>query len=234
VAVLLRFSVDDLEHLSRAVRAVEVEEPTMVGAAAAVTRLLHRELVMVRLYVTQPFRALPENRRELARSLAPDVEDNVSCLVTLATNGDGTLPEGSRPEEHVLPFTPLVFERIPLMAHLLEGVGIDMEAAVTQERAVELRLQHRTFNAYLESNLADNEALLPDPIHRQVVRERGINSMLALAGVLPTGGLMLLLLQTNVELNDAVVSLLQPLATAVKAALIPYSLAIFEPRVPRS
>jgi hypothetical protein len=58
--------------------------------------------------------------------------------------------------------------------------------------------------------------------------------MLALAGVLPTGGLMLLVLQTSVELNDSVVSLLQPLATAVKAALIPYSLAIFEPRSPRT
>lgn len=211
----------------------------MAEAAAHITEYLFDELlddagdracVLVRIYATQPFSALPEHLRRIAREVAPDVEPTTACLVTLASNGSTELPAHTLPEEHVLPFTVSVFEGVPFMPTLLERVGVELDAVHDPDRAVEIRLQHRTFNAYVGRGLAEDEELVPNPLHRQVLRERGISTVVALAGVLPTGGLLLMMLQTAIDVPERVVPLLQPLAVAVKASLIPHSLAILERR----
>lgn len=233
------FSVDDLEVMSRDIRGMGATSRTMAEAAAEITAYLYdglldgrggRSCVMVRLFATQSFRALPERLQAVAREVADDLEPTTSCLVTLASNGSTQLPPESLPEERVLPFTRSVFDGIPFMPTLLERVGVETEAALDPRRAVDIRLQHRTFNVYIGRRLADDDVLLPNELHRQVVRERGIEAVVALAGVLPTGGLLVMMLQTCSDVPDAVGELLQPLAVAIKAALIPHALAILEPR----
>lgn len=239
MANLHAFSVEDLEVMSREIRAMGSTSPTMADAAAEISAYLYdglrdgrgeRDCVMVRLFATQPFRSLPEHLQRVARQVADDMAPSTSCLVTLASNGSTELPPESLPEERVLPFTRSVFGGIPFMPTLLERVGVETEAALDPRRAVEIRLQHRTFNVYIGRQLADDEVLLPNELHRQVVRDRGIAAVVALAGVLPTGGLLMMMLQTCSDVPDAVGELLQPLAVAVKAALIPHSLAILAPR----
>lgn len=239
MATLREFSVDDLEDMGRDIRGMGAEAATMAEAAAEISGYLYEHLldeqgepacVMVRIYASQPFKVLPPHLQRVAADVADDLTEDGACLVTLASNGSTELPAGSLPEEYVLPFTDSVFRDIPFMPVLLERLGLDRASALDPRRAVEIRLQHRTFNAYVGRDLADDVELLPNPIHRQVVRERGIKTVVGLGGVLPTGGFLMVMIQSTDDVPDRVVQLLQPLAVAIKAALIPHSRAILVPR----
>lgn len=239
MANLAEFSVGDLETMNRHILRLGRGKTSMVEAACEVTGYLYdnllaadgeRACVMVRLYVTQPLSTLPTELQDIARSLAPDVTDASACMTTLAHNGSAELPAGSLPEEYVLPFTDELTASIPLLPSLLEQVGVDLDSAIDPRRAIDVRLQHRTLNVYSATNLAEDEALLPNPLHREVVRQRGIKSLVALAGVLPTGAMLLLILQARIEVPERAVFFLQPLGVAVKAALVPHALSIFGER----
>lgn len=239
MANLAEFSVGDLEAMNRDILRLGRDRASMVDAACDVTGYLYdnllgddgeRACVTVRLYVTQPLSALPTELQDIGRSLAPDATDATACLTTIAHNGSPTLPPASLPEEHLLPFTDGLMASIPFIPNLLEQIGVDLASAVDPRRAIEVRLQHRTLNVYAATDLGEDEALLPNPVHRDIVRQRGIKSLVALAGVLPTGSMLMLILQARIEVPERAVFFLQPLGVAVKACMVPHALTIFGQR----
>lgn len=236
--MLTTFSVADLESLSHAMRDMRSDHGSMAEAAAEITGLLYREFqepsggpacINVRIQVSQILAALPPMFARAALEVDPAATAETPCLVGLSSNGHVDIPEGGLPEEWALPITARVFAELPMMPRLLEQIGMELDAVTDPGRAVAIRLQHRSFNVYLATDLAEDEVLLPNPVHRALVRDRGIKSFVAAAGVLPTGGLLLISFQTSVVVTPEIAEMLRPLATSVKATLIPYSRSIFPP-----
>lgn len=236
MAILSKFTVSDLENMSRAMRTLNPARPSMASMASEVTGFLHQNLLdeegrpacaLVRIYVTQPIRALPAPHAEAAHHVDADADATTTCLVALASNGEIDRPVGGPAESWVVPFTNTAFAQVPMMPRLLEKVGLDLDAACDTTRAIATLLQQRTFSVYLATDFAADELLIPKAEHRQLVRERGVKSLVALAGVLPTGDVLMLILQARVAVSEEIAELLRPLAVGIKASLIPYSRTIF-------
>lgn len=238
LACLPSLTLDDIDRLRVGIRAAGEGAGSMVDAAVEVTRQLAENLVdeagqractTVRLYKTHRLDRLPPHLQATGRMVAP-VPDDAQCLVLLAADGSPGLPPGALPEELVLPLVPSVLDEVPIMPRLLEQLGVEIEAAVDPEVARSRQLQQQTLRAFCEPNLAENEELVPNPAHREVLRRLGTRALVSVGGALPTGDLFILALHTGSPVGDEVCDLFRLLAVAIKATLIPYTFTVFEGR----
>jgi hypothetical protein len=215
----------------------------MVEAATAITGLLLRDLhtaqgdqacVSVRLHKTHLAEDLPGELRTaaqevaLAHGVAP-LEDGRQCLVLLSADGLPPLSDGRPLEDRVLPLVPSILDGVPLMPRVLSALGIDIAVAFDPQAVLSRSLQQQPLRAYCQTNLADDELLLPSADHRDALKQLGATTLLAAGGALATGDLFFLSLVAREQVDDRVCDLFRLVAVVVRASLTPFSFTVFAP-----
>ena len=233
MAVLERFSIDDLVSFSRDIREMGDGAGSMTDVCEEVAGYLLAELrdgdgdpacALVSMHKTHVFRRLPEFLQEHACAADDSLQPDTACLTLLARKESMPLPP-AEPGDLVRPLTERCFEQQPIFVRLLESLGADRTSLLDPNQALAMQMQHRELNVYLEPDLASSGLIEDDA--REQVRALGIRSVVALGGVLPSGDLFLVSLLTKVDVDERVADLLRSLGTAVKVPLIPFSFRPF-------
>ena len=233
MAVLERFTVDDLVAFSTDLRGMGAGASSMCEVSQEIADHLLANLVddagepaclSVTLHKTHVFERLPLHLRDVAVEADPTVEPKTACLALLARSDTGVLPP---PEaaERVRPLTPSAFTEQPIFVRLLAALGVDEASVLDPEQALAMRMQHRELNVYVEPELATSD--LVDDAAREMVRQLGIHSLVAIGGILPSGDLFLVALIAKVPVGERVADLLRSLGTAAKVSLIPFTFKPF-------
>jgi len=182
---------------------------------------------LIRLYVTARHTDLEEHLRGLALAAAPDVVADTRCLTLLASSGvDPAWNDRRSSQRHqVLPlFDEALVERLPMVAALLKGMGIDLASVVRPDPTEHATRSGRRYDLFFVPEAAGS-ASVPDG---EFVERFGIRSTVGFGGVLPSGELFAVVLFARVTLTREVAELLRSLALTVQALLVPHTYRLFE------
>jgi len=212
----------------------------MEAAARSVVERLFTELVdhqggpacaLVRLYVTARLGELEPRLQHLARSKGrvdgPGLSIDTRCLTLLASAGLVPAWNDRRTSENhqVIPLSDEeLVTRLPMVAGLLGGLGIELASAVRPDPADNFARSGRRYDLFFVPEAADSPSV-PDA---GFVAHYGIRSTVGFGGVLPSGELFAVLLFTRVALTQAVADLLRSLALTVQALVMPHTYRVFD------
>ena len=234
---LARFSIDDLESCSAALRGLSGSADTLEGVAQHVVETLHegfinevgtRQTALVRFYKTHRFAALPADLQDFAARISADVRSTPAtpCLTLLASTGvEPAWRDRRRSAGHQaipIPSSEAV-TRLPMVAKLLADLGLEVETLTGVNGPDALQLHHRSYDVFYVPEAAGS----PWVPAQDFVRTYGIRSVVGLGGVLPSGDLYALLLFSVVKVEEIALDGLRPLASAVKAAVIRHTYDVF-------
>jgi len=209
----------------------------MEAAARRVVDRLFAELVdhqgqpacaLVRLYATAQLGGLEPRLQDLARANGgPGCREDTRCLTLLASAGLEPAWNDRRTSEHhqVIPLSDEeLVTRLPMVAGLLSGLGIELASVVRPDPADNIARSGRRYDLFFVPEAAGSP-LVPDV---RFVERCGIRSTVGFGGVLPSGELFAVVLFTRVALTRAVADLLRSLALTVQALVVPHTYRVFE------
>jgi hypothetical protein len=230
------FDVEGLESYSAAVRGLRTDATSMEEVGERIVRSVYedftagvdeRAFALVRLYKTHQYGALPVDLQAFARSAAGITPAaTVRCLTLLATAGD--LPawcERRRSVGHqAIPLTSsAAIDRLPMVARLVEALGLNVEEVLEVTPRDALQLHHRRYEVFFIPEATDS----PWIPAQDFVREHRIRSVIGCGGVLPSGDLFALIGFAKVTVSDEVAEYFRSIALAYKAALVPFTYNVF-------
>jgi hypothetical protein len=180
------------------------------------------ELVLTRFYVTARFDLLEPEQQAAARAiLGHEPEPQTRCMALLATRG-AEAPWNSRHSSQghkAIPLPDSTFvSRLPMVAGVFEGLGLDPRALESPKQLAEAERQQ--FSVFLVEDALGSPKI---PAQADFVQKHGIASVLAFGGVLPRGELFFTLLFARAPIKRETADLFGPLALSVKLAVLPYS-----------
>ena len=232
---LTAFGLSDLVRLSAALRAPSGAE-SMEGAARAIVchlydNLLDKETgersnVLVRFYKTHPYEALPADVRAFADRSLSGPGDGVSCLTLLATAGvDEAWNDRRRSRDHqALPLpTPEAVERSPMIARLVEEIGVGVTGVVNPSPVLVER-GPRTHNVFHVPDAAGS----PYVPAQDFVRDYGVRSVLGFGGLLPDGHLFAVILFSRTAVRREVAEQFSTVALAAGLGVLPFVCRVFD------
>jgi len=228
-----RFGVTEMMLCRGQLRGLFDDDPGSVTAAAQrVVEFFYRDLVdatgtpacaLVRFFKTERFAALDAEQQEFALKAAGSatLEDDVRCLTLLATIGDE--PEWSSPEQsrghRAIPLTSVeMVEQAPMIAQLIEQLGLSVSTVVRPEAGLMLDTQGR------KQNVFDVPRALGSPhivAQEEFVRPYNIASVIGLGGLISTGDMFALILFSKVPISREVADLFGVLGLNLKIAILP-------------
>jgi two-component system NtrC family sensor kinase len=237
-----RMTLRDMTECGSALRRMGSGARSVEQVAERVVRYLYDELrtqetgeracVLVRLFKTHPFGALPEPLRQsvAAGPAGQTPAPGTPCLTLLATAGDEPA-WNSRWASAGHKAIPLPSQegvaRIPMIAQLIKQLGLDVSTVLEPSPDLVVDLQQRTFNVFYVPDALGSPHI---PAQQQFVIPHKVRSVLGFGGVLPDGDLFAVITFTRVSLPPEVAELFKPLALSVKLALLPaLSAGVFEP-----
>lgn len=244
VARLAEMTVDCLVAIATRLRQAADSASCMEDAAEAVVRCLFGELVdeegtpacaLVRLYVTARLSALDGPLQEFARRAVPDdlgsaLSDDTRCITLLATTGVEPAWNDRR-SSMAHQAIPLVDEdlvaRLPMVAGLLRGLGVDAAAVVRPDPSQHAARASRRYDMFFVPDARSSRSI-PDTAF---VERYGIHSALGFGGVMPSGELFTVLVFATVAVTEATAELLRSLALTVQSVVVPHTYRVFAPRV---
>ena len=232
---LSRMTLRGITECSVALRGLGTGARSMEEAARRVVRFLYEELraegggeracALVRFYKTHLYGDLDPALQDFARGVMGDPEPapTVNCLTLLATAGDEpawNARRGSARHQTIpLPGHDVV-ERLPMVAQLINQLGVPVEAVVAPDPALLLDLQQRTFNVFHVPAAAGSPYI---PAQEDFVAPYGIRSALGFGGILPSGDLFAVILFSLTPVNRETADLFKPLALSAKLAVLPFA-----------
>ena len=230
------FGVDELVACSDALRALSDDAVDMEQVAGRIVDLLHRSLVssdggpacaLVRFYKTHALRGLGPELQEFAHNLHDGpLEEDVRCLTLLATAG--TEPAWNDPSQSVghraIPLAGrTVLEQSPMIASLVDDFGLDADFIVRPDPAEIIERHHQNYGVFHVEKALGSDAVPA----QDFVEHYGIQSVVGIGGVLPSGDLFAVILFSTVPVSEVVADLLRSLALAVKAAIVRHTFTVF-------
>lgn len=228
MASLAEFSIDDLEVFSAALRTIGEGAGGMEAAADRVTTYLYEQLrgrdggpgcVSVTLHLTHPFEDLPAGRRAQATFLDPGARASTTCLTPLSIVGHADeVTAGST----TVPLTDAGFATRPILLSLVAAMGLTRRLVTERSEALLSGVHRQELEAFLLPDVRSTDLLGRE--ERVRAAEVGIESLVGIGGGLPTGDLFVLLLSARDVVTDKAAYLLRPIASAIKATLIPHAL----------
>lgn len=238
-------TVDDLVDLASRLRRVADGAVCMEQAAKAVVDHLAQELVdehgkpacaLIRFYVTARHGALSGSLQELARLALPDdlrseLGEDTRCITLLATTGvDPAWNDRRSSSGHqAIPLlNEELIDRLPMVAGLLRGLGIDPASVVRPDPREHAARARRRYDVFFVRD-AVTSPFIPD---KAFVERHGVRSALGFGGVLPSGELFAVLVFATVALTGATADLLQSLALTVQSVAVPHTYRVFPPTDP--
>ncbi|HST60902.1 MAG TPA: hypothetical protein VLK84_19525 [Longimicrobium sp.] len=229
---LQRFDLAEMLRCGRELGRAAMGAATLEEAAGRVVRYLYdgcldeetgqRECVLVRFFVTQPYRALPPEMKDAACAIlgCPPAIETMNCLSLLATAGDepawNDRRRSSGHQAIPLPDERMV-EQVPMLAELFRSLGVDQHALVTRD--AELLFGGGEGKMYRVFFVPEAEGSPFIPAQEGFVQPCGIRSVLGWGGVLHGGELFAVILFTRVAVPEQSAERFRHVALDVKAAL---------------
>ncbi|MHB1534739.1 MAG: PP2C family protein-serine/threonine phosphatase [Acidimicrobiales bacterium] len=181
-------------------------------------------LPLVRFYITRRCSDLEAALQDFSRAAATDVATglDVVCLTLLASVGEEPAWNDRRASvaHKAIPLPSVeALRRSPMVAQLVEQLGIDPHHVVAPDPALFLDLSERTYNVFFLSEARDNPHV---PAQENFVIPYGIRSVLGFGGVLPDGALFAVVLFSALPIPGTVVDAFADMALSVKLAVIPH------------
>ena len=233
---LAGFGLRDMIDCGKAVREVSTNAVNMEEAAQAIVSMFHDRLVegrsgerncaLVRCFKTHRFGSLPEELRMVAQAAVPHgevVSANTAVLTLLATAGDeaGWNDRRASRRHAAVPLESVEFvERAPMIAALLQQMGLGIEPALYPSAEMILDAERRTFNVFY---VPDAVGDLRIPAQDSFVKPYGIMSVLGFGGILPSGDLFAVIMFSRTRVPRETADLFRTIALNVKLALLPFT-----------
>jgi hypothetical protein len=226
------FSGDDLTRFGDTIRAIPHEAKTMEDAARRVADFfwaeLHDEVALVRVYKTHPYGLLPPDLQAFAGHLSsgpPAAE--VRCLTLLGTRGLEPAWNDRRGSEghKAIPLPSVEFvERLPMVAGLVQQLGLELADVVMPEKGRVAELAQRTYDVFHVPEAAGSQYVPA----QDFVEEHGVRSALGFGGVLYTGDFFAVVIFARVPIAAGTADTLRILSLATRVALMPFSSRVFD------
>jgi hypothetical protein len=236
VALLERYTGDDLARAGEAIRQIAHRADTMERAAQLVVDRLWDDFrdedgepacALVRLYKTHRYRLLPPDLAAFAQGiLGTEPPPDTRCLSLLATRGlEEAWNDRRRSEGHrAIPLPTEDFVgRLPMVAGLIEQLGLDIADVLEPERPRILELVQRTYGAF-HVPIALGSPYLPA---QDFVARYGIQSAVGFGGVLFSGDFFAVVFFSRVPVSEAVADTVRVLSLATRVALQPFGARVF-------
>jgi len=181
----------------------------------------HRTTVLVRFYKTHAYGHLPLDLKLFAdRQLQGTASDpEMRCLTLLATIGDETewmSRRGSRSHQAIpLPSADIV-RRAPMIARLIEELGLDIEAVIRGNIPGVRPGDSRTYDVFHVAEAFGNPSI---PAQDEFVVPYAVSSVLGFGGLLRSGELFAVILFSRAPIPEASASRFRAIALDVRSAL---------------
>jgi hypothetical protein len=231
---IANFTVGAMLRAGIAVRRIVRGAESLEQAANSVVRYLYehcadsntgeRNCALVRFYKTHPYGTLEAEQQLFAERLLGDqsTDDDMRCLALLATAGDepewNSRRESSSHQAIPLPSADIV-RRAPMIARLIEDLGLDIEAVVTGHSAPARVGETRTYDVFHVEDAVGSPHI---PAQRDFVMRYGIASVVGFGGLLRSGELFAVILFSRVRIPKPSAARFRAIALDVRSAL--YSL----------
>lgn len=229
---LRSFELHDMLRCGLDIRQAARQASSLEAAANAVVRYLFgafrgpesedRHLAMVRFYKTHPYRELEPDLRLVAKAAlgAAPRDEGMRCLTLLATAGlEPDWNDRHRSQSHrVIPLESVrMIHRAPMIAHLMEQMGMDVEHLVQTEASVVPDAEGRTYNIFYVDQARGSPYI---PAQAEFVIPFGIESVLGFGGMV-RGEMFAVVMFSRVAIPPAAANRFRNIALEVKAALHP-------------
>jgi hypothetical protein len=233
-----RFGIDELEGTSRVVRNLGRGATTMAESAQRITDVLHNGLIdeagapacpLVRFYATHRLADMDELRRSFALRLEPDLSPDTRCFTLLGSSGTepGWRDAASSTGHLAIPLgSARVLTSLPMVSALFDQMGFTAAEVVAPDIERALELHHRDYEVFHVPDAVGSRWV---PAQQEFVVTHGVTSVLGLGGALPSGDLFAMILFSRVPIPQATARMLQPLAAALKAAVVGFSYRVLTP-----
>jgi len=183
--------------------------------------------VLVRCFQTTAYANLPLDYRDAADRLMDfvPVDRRMRCLALLATRGDkpvwNDVATSISHQSIPLPSVEVV-RRAPMIARLLEQLGMPVEQLVALEPNADFLLEgsSQDFNVFHVPQALASPFI---PAQENFVVPYGVQSVLGMGGLLADGEFFAVVLFTRVTITREVAELFRTLALNIKLALLPFS-----------
>lgn len=229
---LTRFSLKDMTACGAALRQMGADAGSMEEVADRIVHYFYDSLVdgagrragvMVRFFLTVPYRELPNDlRQEADRFLDPSVSTRtLKCQTLLATMGEN--PDWRRRQDsrsyQAQPLTPEIVDVTPMLGPVSEMFGIALKQAIAPDPELLLDVEDDSYNIFHVPEAPGSPYV---PAQKDFVIPYDIRSVLGFYGMLPSGNLFTLILFARAPIARQVTEYFRPLALSVKMALLPF------------
>ncbi|HEX7240700.1 MAG TPA: hypothetical protein VF263_10560 [Longimicrobiaceae bacterium] len=230
---LRSFDLHEMLRCGLDVRRMVQAAASMEEAAQQVVRYFHeecadpetgaRECVLARFYKTHSYGTLEPELQAFARERLGDrpPHGDMKCLVLLGTAGDEpgwNSRRDSRGHQAIpLPSAGMV-ERAPMIAELIRGLGLEIEAVVTPRPELVRGAENRTYNVFY---VAEAEGSPFIPAQEDFVRPHGVRSVVGFGGLLLSGDFYSVILFSRVPIPPESADRFRNIALDLKIAISP-------------
>jgi hypothetical protein len=238
---LERLSSEDVATLSDRLREAAAGAASRQQVCERITDLLYEGLriggsgepacVLARCFQTCHYARLPVDYQHAAEELLEQTPSypNMRCLALMATRGMRTVwnDVATSMRHQCIPLPSVeVVERAPMIARLLDQVGISVERLVArvpldaeQAGVFPDAAQPGTFNTFHITHASGSPFV---PAQAEFIEPFGVKSVLGLGGLLLDGNIFAVILFTRVPVSDEVAAHFGVLGPFVREALLPF------------
>ena len=182
--------------------------------------------VLARCFQTSSYASMPLDYRYAADRLLDFTltDRRMRCLTLLATRGDRPVwnDVATSIAHQAIPLPSVeVVSRAPMIARLLEQLGVPIERLVTPTQDVGFVMEEsdESFNVFHVPQALASPFI---PAQESFVEPFGVQSVVGMGGLLADGEFFAVILFTRVAVTREVAELFRELALSVKAALLPF------------
>ena len=231
---LTRFGFKEMMDCRRRLRDLLADDPpTLQDAAERAVHFFRQELTdehgrpacaLVRLFKTHPYRDLPEELRQVARSASPDAPSlrDLRCLTLLGTRGDE--PEWNSPAtsrgHRVIPLVSVeMVQQAPMIAQLITQLGLPIAEVVRPPERLILDQEQTSHNVFYVPRALGSPHIVAQ--QEFVVRYK-IQSVVGFGGLLATGDLFAVIMFSKVPISADAADQFRVLGLNLKIAILPF------------
>jgi len=235
---LAHMTVSDMAHASTRLRKLGRGARSMEEASQRMATFFFDELgapdgrergcVLVRVYKTHRFGALPPELQQFAAQVSPTpLPAQTPCLALLGTVGvEPAWCARQRSSGHraiPLPSVQAV-NRLPMVAQLVSQLGFDVASLIDGASETLLDRDEQTFNVF-HIPTALGSPFVPA---QDFVQKYEVQSVLGCGGQLPDGELYAVIAFARLTISRETAEIFKPLALAAKLALMPFLNTTFD------
>ncbi|MEO8217094.1 MAG: hypothetical protein ABI718_08425 [Acidobacteriota bacterium] len=236
MALLEHFGYVEMMALRSQMRSLfDIDRPqTFEGAAQRVARLFRDELLdengdpacaLVRVYKTHPFQQLDLDLQDFARSIEPEADSipELRCLTLVATTGQepGWNSRLASKGHRAIPLSSVeAVERAPMVARLIQQLGIPIADVVRPERGLLLDTDQTAQGVFFVPQAAGSPYIVAQD---EFVVPYGITSVIGFGGLIASGDLVAAILFSKVPVNDAVATQFKVIGLNFKLAMLSFA-----------